>query len=262
MRNLIRKIQVNIPFTMLYESYIDIFISNKINPEIGFDAHSLDAYTFDDFKGIAQRVDSAGLRVTLHAPFMDLSAGSSDPEIREITRYRFNQLLSLIPVFRPHSVVFHTGYDQRRYWPIWDTWVENSIETWTMIGETLRQSDTRLMLENVYENAPEEILVFFKKLMPLGVGFCLDTGHHCVFSEYSLATWLNVLGPFIGQLHLHDNSGNNDDHLALGEGKVDFKFLFEFMAKCGITPSVITLEPHREEDLWPSLEYLKRVWPW
>jgi hypothetical protein len=25
---------------------------------------------------------------------------------------------------------------------------------------------------------------------------------------------------------------------------------------------MITLEPHREEDLWPSLEYLAKLWPW
>ena len=247
---------------MLFDSYIDVFVSNKINPEIGFDAYSLDTYTYSDFQEIAQRLRTAGLFITLHAPFMDLSAGSPDQEIREITRFRFNQLLSLIPLFTPKSVVFHTGYDRRRYWPLWDEWVENSLVTWSMIGETLRQADVKLMLENVYENEPEEIVVFFKKLRHLGVGLCLDTGHQAVFSSRPLGVWLESLGPFIGQLHLHDNNGKNDDHLALGEGRIDFKFLFEYLITSGIKPSIITLEPHREEDLWPSLEYLKKIWPW
>ena len=25
---------------------------------------------------------------------------------------------------------------------------------------------------------------------------------------------------------------------------------------------VITLEPHHEDHLWPSLEYLEKIWPW
>jgi len=28
------------------------------------------------------------------------------------------------------------------------------------------------------------------------------------------------------------------------------------------SPPIITLEPHQEEDLGPSLEYLARIWPW
>ena len=28
------------------------------------------------------------------------------------------------------------------------------------------------------------------------------------------------------------------------------------------TPLPITLEPHEEEDLTPSLEYLEKIWPW
>jgi hypothetical protein len=27
-------------------------------------------------------------------------------------------------------------------------------------------------------------------------------------------------------------------------------------------PPIITLEPHEEEHLWPSLEYLEKIWPW
>jgi sugar phosphate isomerase/epimerase len=262
MLDILNKIQINIPFTMLCESYLDVFISNNINPEIGFDAESLDSYAYPDFTEIAQRIDSAGLNVTFHAPFMDLSAGSPDSEIREITLYRFHQVLSLIPLFQPKSVVFHTGYDKRRYWSIWDEWVENSMSTWTMVGEMLKQAHVKFMIENVYEDEPRAILVLLKKLKPLDIGFCLDTGHQSVFSEHSLTAWLDALGPFVGQLHLHDNSGENDDHLALGSGNIDFKFLFEYLVKSEITPSIVTLEPHREEDLGPSLEYLQKIWPW
>ena len=58
---LIRKIQVNIPFTMLYESYLERFIQHGLNPEIGFDAAALDKYSLSDFKGIAAQLHSSDL---------------------------------------------------------------------------------------------------------------------------------------------------------------------------------------------------------
>ena len=38
MSRIIQKVQINIPFTMLYETYLDAFIENGLNPEIGLDA--------------------------------------------------------------------------------------------------------------------------------------------------------------------------------------------------------------------------------
>jgi sugar phosphate isomerase/epimerase len=70
------------------------------------------------------------------------------------------------------------------------------------------------------------------------------------------------LGPFLEQVHLHDNSGEQDDHLALGKGRIDFRGLFQQLKAVRDTPPTVTLEPHSEADLWPSLQYLEAVWPW
>ncbi|MFZ0611664.1 MAG: sugar phosphate isomerase/epimerase, partial [Desulfobacterales bacterium] len=95
-----------------------------------------------------------------------------------------------------------------------------------------------------------------------GVGFCLDTGHQAAFGQASLVKWLDALGPHIGQVHLHDNHGLRDEHLALGRGKIDFPYLFRRLKTLCDTPPVITLEPHTEEALDPSLDYLAALWPW
>ena len=77
-----------------------------------------------------------------------------------------------------------------------------------------------------------------------------------------LEEWLDVLGPFIGQLHLHDNGGKKDDHLALGRGRIDFRPLFAFLKAERPRPPVVTMEVHRYDDIWASLEFLERLWPW
>jgi len=256
------RVHVNIPIHMLLETHLDRFIRLRLNPEIGFDALSLDTYPFSALEQVAGRLVDAGRPITFHAPFMDLSPGSPDPRVRALARHRLGQVVRLISLFKPRTVVCHTGYDQRRYWHIRELWLKNSLDTWVDIAGEIQALGSRMMLENVYEQSPEDLMGLLQELVDLGVGFCLDSGHQAVFSETPMADWISCLGPYLGQLHLHDNGGTQDDHLALGQGSIDFQQVFNLVKKASPQPPVITLEPHREEDLMPSLDYLERLWPW
>ncbi len=260
--NIKRKVQVNVPFRMLYDNYLDRFLKYALNPEIGIDAAALERFNFADFKRIGKILHDHALSVTLHGPFIDLSAGSTDPAVLALTRNRFKQLLKLVPVFKPKTVVCHAGYDWKRYGYFKAQWIENSLETWSWLANGLAETGTGLMLENVYEEDPQDMRVLLDRLKDHNVGFCLDCGHLSAFGNSGLKTWLESLGPYIRQLHLHDNHGNNDEHLAIGLGNIDFELLFNYLKSNNISPPIITLEPHQEEDLWPSLEYLAGIWPW
>ena len=262
MPNIAAKVQVNIPFTMLWDKYLNEFIKQRMNPEIGIDAAALDRFSHRQFGQVARQLLDHGLNITLHGPFSDMNPGATDPVVMSATRQRFEQLLDLVPLFKPRTVVCHAGYDWRRYGYLRSEWIRNSIDTWRWLGQGIKSVGSRLMLENVYENGPEEIRVLFENLKPQQVGFCLDTGHQAAFGRASLKTWLNTLADHLGQLHLHDNFGQKDEHLALGKGRVDFGFLFAQLKILKRTPPVITLEPHEEESLQPSLAYLESIWPW
>ena len=64
--------------------------------------------------------------------------------------------------------------------------------------------------------------------------------------------------PWLGHLHLHDNTGSLDSHLAIGRGDFDFEALFSYLSANNIGP-LITLEPHSEDDLWASLKALREM---
>ena len=261
-RQLLHQVQINIPFKMLYDTYLDRFLEYRLNPEIGIDAEALERFDFSDYQRIAELIHDHRLSVTLHGPFIDLAAGSIDPVIKAATRSRFEQLLELVPIFRPTAVVCHAGYDWKRYSSFRDKWMENSLETWSWLAENLRAQGTRLMLENVYESDPRVMRRMLQLLESQNVGFCLDAGHLIAFGQGDLKQWLEDLGTYIGQLHLHDNHGSDDEHLALGEGQIDFKQLFTYLISHKLPRPIITLEPHQEADLWPSLAYLADMWPW
>lgn len=258
---IVSRIQVRIPLNVLLSRPVTGFIQAGLNPEIGLNALDLTLNSSDRIGAAAQQFRKAGRRITLHAPFADLAAGSSDPAIRAVTRHRLAQMLRLLPVLSPETVVCHTGYDWRHHGHYRRQWLENSLETWIWLATQIRDFGSRLMLENVYEQNPEELRVFLEPLSPWGVGFCLDTGHQAAFSNATMDQWLDALLPCLGQVHIHDNRGRKDEHLAPGFGHIDFKRLFDRLALLNRRPTV-TLEINSESDLPASLEYLGGIWPW
>ncbi len=253
---------VNVPFAMLKETYLARFVGASMNPEIGFDAAALETFSATDYQRVAGQIRHHGLRVTFHSPFMDLSPGSPDPSVLALTRRRFEQVLRIAEFFHPLRIVCHAGYDWKRYGHLREKWLENSVKTWEWMASGTKDVGAVLMLENVYERSPEEMAPVLESLRAQGVGLCLDTGHQAAFGTTPLPEWTEVLSPYLGQLHLHDNLGDRDEHLALGEGNIDFEGLFRALRKLTEYPLPVTLEPHREEDLGPSLNYLERIWPW
>jgi sugar phosphate isomerase/epimerase len=257
-----KKIHVNIPFEMLIETYLNAFLENNLNPEIGFDGNALDKYSIDDYKMIAHKLQEKGLSITLHAPFWDLSPGSPDHKIWRVTKHRFNQMTGLLKIFKPKSLVCHLGYDRRRHSSFKDKWIKNSIKIWAWLEEKTMKEGVVLSLENVYEEGPDECLEIVEKLKYPDSGLCLDVGHLTAFGNGNLQLWLEGIGGYVSQLHLHDNNALWDDHMTIGQGKIDFKILFDYMKNLKENPPIVTIEPHMEEDVIPSLKYIEKIWPW
>jgi len=88
--------------------------------------------------------------------------------------------------------------------------------------------------------------------------FCFDAGHFNVFSHEPLRVWLKELGKYLGHLHLHDNFGQRDEHLPVGQGTFPFDDLFQFLRKMKVSPTV-TLEAHNPNNLTASLENINRM---
>jgi sugar phosphate isomerase/epimerase len=257
---IIANVQICIPFKLLKERYLPDVLERRINPEIGISGDVLDTYSGREFHQVASLIQAEGLRITLHGPFFDLVPGGMDKKMLQTSRERLQQAFELVPVFNPLSIVCHTGYDRKRYLDAQDQWLEAAVETWTNLLRGLGGTQTVLVMENVYEKTPRMLLRLLKSLGSEKTGFCFDAGHMNAFSDTDLHGWLEAMTPFLKQLHLHDNNGGADDHLAIGEGAIAFDRLFSHLEKNQLKP-IITLEAHQEKALWDSLETLSRSEP-
>jgi sugar phosphate isomerase/epimerase len=189
---------------------------------------------------------------------MDLRPGALDDKIRQTSLDRIKQVFDLAPYFQPLRIVCHPSFDDRYYVDCDDLWLESSIKTWTELIALVENTKTVIALENVYEKDPHILRRLFEALSSDRICFCLDTGHFNVFSHTPLKIWLQELGKYLGQLHLHDNHGLTDEHLPVGNGKFPFDELFQSLKKNKIHP-IITLEAHAQDDLWQSLENIKSM---
>ncbi len=248
-------IHVHIPFPKL-KDYRELLRKRTYDLEIYFPASVLDQLEHGDLALLADSLDWDPA-VTLHAPFMDLNPGAVDRMVRSATQMRFKQILNVAAMLRPRAVVFHAAYDRWRYAGKTDIWLENSMETWPRVMENAAKAGTRVAIENVFDEDPDAIGMLIDKIGHRDFGFCFDTGHFNLFSKVPMEAWFDRLGKHLIELHLHDNEGKADSHLAPGRGTIDFPRFFRLLAQQNCRP-VYTLEAHDAEDIEPGREALRR----
>ncbi len=258
MREILKKVQVHVPFYLLREKLLPMVIREGIHPEIGFNHHDLDRFPETDFREIADRLTDAGLSVTFHAPFMDLRPGAIDPRIRQATLDRLRQVFELIPWFRPRSVVCHPSFDEKYYISGEKLWLANSLETWRHLSGYVRETQTIIALENVYERDPHHLRLLLDSLDSPKFRFCFDTGHFNAFAGAPLAEWMETLGERLCEIHIHDNHGTADEHLPVGEGTFPFGELLAMVRERNLKP-ILTIESHSEKNLRKMLENIRSM---
>jgi sugar phosphate isomerase/epimerase len=242
---------VHVPYDRIGE-YIDVIHRYSINLEIYFSSNSLDSLGEHSISALKKSL-TYGPRLTVHAPFMDLSPGAVDEDIRSVTIKRFSQVFSVSKELNPECIVFHSGYEKWKYAQKIETWLEESLKTWPDFIRKAKSMKTKIAIENIFEDTPDNLRILMEELGCDDFGICFDTGHFNIFSQVNLKEWLNQLAPYITELHLHDNNGKGDDHIAIGDGIFDFKTLFSTIEKKDM---IYTIEAHTPEDTLKSIERL------
>jgi sugar phosphate isomerase/epimerase len=249
-------VQINVPYSILLRR-LDFVVAHRINPEIYFSGEDLDVLSTEDVKRVSETLEQSGLTRTIHGPFMDLSPGGVDRRIKEVTIERLSRTIDLAGIVRPRAIVFHAGYEKWKFDGDVGLWLRSSLETWRPLIERARELGLTLAIENVFEETPESLKMLLEEIDSPCFRFCFDMGHQHVFSRTPVGPWMEALGSYLAEVHLHDNRGEMDDHLPVGEGTADFDLFFKLLTASGMTP-IYTLEPHEEPRLWRSLEAIKR----
>ncbi|NLN08774.1 MAG: sugar phosphate isomerase/epimerase, partial [Methanoculleus thermophilus] len=192
---------------------------------------------------------SFDLRYTVHAPVADINIASENEHLRRAAIRVIADLTGICDRIGAERLVVHPGH-------IWGEEMRGSAQaaldrSLEDLAAVQQEVNVRFAVENMgaWEVCFFREPGFLDRLADLGLGFALDVGH--AHTNGNLEEFLERGGAI--HVHLHDNCGNRDDHLACGEGKIDFWRVIAALPR-NVT---MIVEPTRFNQFEKSLEHLK-----
>ena len=191
--------------------------------------------------------------LSLHGAFFDITVFSSDPEIAALSDKRIRQSLEYAHRLNAEKVIFHTNYipnfNDNGYR---ESWLEENVRYWSGICD--ENKDLQILMENMFDIKPDLIIGLADKMKATdNFGICFDLAHAVVFGE-NADEWIKTVLPYAKHFHINDNGGEADEHLALGDGKIDFSSFFEAVKNFDCRD--ILLEMSETQRQQKSIDYL------
>jgi sugar phosphate isomerase/epimerase len=195
-----------------------------------------------------------GIRYTVHEPFADINIASPSKPILNASIKRLEQSMAYANALNAQLWVFHPGAKTgiSTFYPNQD-WKQN-IQTIHQLHETAEKHGLNTAIENLPEKygflmkQPEDFKKFYKETSLNDIGIVLDVGHANL--EGQTEQFLKKLPDKIVHMHISDNTGENDQHLGIGHGKIDWQQFAETLREIAYDKNImIEAVEHVEESL-------------
>lgn len=201
--------------------------------------HELDKKRVATLKEAAKSYD---LEYSLHAPFADINIALPSKPMLNTAIKRLKQSIAYANALDAKLWVFHPG-NANRHQPILPgaDWKQNS-QSIEELYETAEEYGVNIALENLparyyfFMSKPEEFARFYRET-DLPIGIVMDLGHANL--EGQIEPFFNLLADKIIHIHASDNNGLDDQHLGIGQGKIDYNWFTQTLKKMGYDKSVI-----------------------
>lgn len=239
--------------------------------ELTLDLAAVYPHLFDAgfYAAVADLQQELGFCCTVHLPFLWVDPASLNEPVRQASMASLRQAVEVTRKVQVHTYVLHLwGFTTMQI----SAQLRDPIERQAILGALMTQAG-RSLAELCQLLDPRDLCVenledsLFDQALPLieqhGASICLDVGHLALqgVSELDL---LALHPERIREIHLHDadlpSTGSRHqirDHLALGQGQVDYPALLSRLEETGYDGAVI-LEVNTQADLEESLSRLRR----
>lgn len=201
-------------------------------------------------------LESYNLTVSFHAPFSDLNTASLNKAILKESLRQISENIEAASTYNAEVVCIHPGHFsplgmhfKKKVFIIHKT----SLNVLTKKAEEysiLLGIENLPMFNILFVRTPEEVKTILEEVNSPYLGFTFDIGHANTTGDVQQFL---TLKEYITTVHLHDNFGNQDDHLALGDGTCDLAIIKELAEKR------LVIEVNTYADALKSLECLKNL---
>ena len=202
-------------------------------------------------------LESYNLKYTIHAPFMDVNIAAMQEKSRLNSIEQIKSSVDFASEIGAEAVVVHPGLASflvNKYFK--EDVYKTAAKSIKEIGD---YSDDLGVLTTI-ENMPDFEAMIYQNmydldelLTSLGMYMTLDIGHAHHVGYAAEEMYFDS----IKHIHVHDNFGDDDAHLALGEGSIDLKHIINnFEAKN--YDGIYIIEVNDKDSIKNSFEYMKK----
>ena len=221
-------------------------------------------FTADFYTAVAGVQQELGFACTAHLPFLWLDLASLNEPMRRTSVDCLRRAIQLTQAVEVLTYVVHLwGLTTIQV----DSLLQHPAQRQAVMGAAMTQAEKSL-IEVCQILDPQDVCVenlespSFEVVLPLvekyGASICLDVGH-LAWQGGGELEFLAHHGRRIREVHLHDavtiaNGGKRQtrDHLALGQGELDYRAFLHELEKTGYEGTVI-LEVNSQGDLEESV---------
>lgn len=193
--------------------------------------------------------------ISVHGDFFDVCIFSADSEIVAVSERRIIQSMEAAVQMGASKVIFHSNINPflaRGFYL--DNWVNKNEAFFRQLCKQYPQ--TEVLMENMFDDGPGALAILAKRMNDVpNFNICFDFAHAFI-SPTPVSEWAAQLSPYIRHVHINDNNGKEDLHLALGRGVTDFD-RFEVLRKQYFNDATVLIEVSQLEAQKESIAYLK-----
>ena len=202
-------------------------------------------------------LESYSLKYSIHAPFMDVNIASPQDQSRLNSIAQIKSSIDLANEINAEAVVVHPGlisFLANKYFK--KEVYEFANQSIKEIGDYAKDLGVMATIENmpnfesmIYQNIADlnQLLVENEMHMTLDIGHANHVGYapdEMIFDS-------------IKHIHVHDNLGDDDSHLPLGEGSIDLKYIINTLESKNYD-GIYMLEVNDYDSIKKSYEYMKK----
>ncbi len=216
-----------------------------------------------EIQNLKDVLKSLELQISIHATFIDINIASFYPSILKASIERVQSCLTLADKLDAKWVTLHCGHFLPTPIATLESALKISLNSLKEIASKAEELNLKIGLENKdckigYRNifiTPEEGLWLLKNIEKDCVGFIFDCGHaNTCKNKNDLGDFYKKIEEKVTAIHAHDNDGSFDQHLAVGQGTINFEQILKIKI-----PENIVIECDEEKEIIASKDAITKL---
>ncbi len=202
-------------------------------------------------------LESFDLTVSFHAPFSDLNIASLNKAILKESLTQISENIEEASNCNAHVVCIHPGHISPLGMHFKEKVRATQVASLQYLGKKAKECGIMLGVENMpyfpilMARTPQEVTSILDAVDSDHIKFTFDIGHALTTGD---VTQFLALKDVMVLVHLHDNDGDQDIHLALGDGIHDVTIIKE------LTGNLFIIEVNTYKDAVKSLHRLQTLY--